>query len=274
METSENLINTVYTPLLISGTGIIITAIAILVYHFVILRFCINTERHRSRFVFDDDSVQLKITNQGFDKRILDKIPTVRYSSSAQNDGCDGGGECAICLGEFEENVVVRLLPRCKHAFHVECVDQWLSFHTNCPFCRSPVCPIVISEVPAVCVEDRDDHHPHDRGRVDEERRRFDSVDKEKPQGVVLGLKRSFSMDQYHVLIDMLQRKSDDKNCDPSSSSSASSSSKECLRQSGSYTARFDRKSSVLMMSFSQMRMARTNSTSNIANGSDSTDLC
>lgn len=32
-----------------------------------------------------------------------------------------------------------RDLPKCHHGFHVECIDMWLSSHTNCPICRAPV---------------------------------------------------------------------------------------------------------------------------------------
>lgn len=35
---------------------------------------------------------------------------------------------------------MVRVLPGCRHAFHVPCIDQWLKGHVNCPLCRSPVC--------------------------------------------------------------------------------------------------------------------------------------
>ncbi|EFJ26815.1 hypothetical protein SELMODRAFT_39284, partial [Selaginella moellendorffii] len=42
---------------------------------------------------------------------------------------------CAICLGELDDRV--RVLPKCSHAFHAECVDMWLFSHKTCPTCRS-----------------------------------------------------------------------------------------------------------------------------------------
>jgi hypothetical protein len=46
------------------------------------------------------------------------------------------GLECAVCLCQFEDNDILRLLPKCQHAFHVDCVDLWLASHSTCPLCR------------------------------------------------------------------------------------------------------------------------------------------
>ncbi|OEL14777.1 hypothetical protein BAE44_0024203 [Dichanthelium oligosanthes] len=45
--------------------------------------------------------------------------------------------ECAICLGEFGDGDKVRVLPRCYHGFHVQCIDMWLATHPSCPICRN-----------------------------------------------------------------------------------------------------------------------------------------
>lgn len=41
-----------------------------------------------------------------------------------------------MCLSRFEELDILRLLPKCKHAFHLDCVDIWLVSHSTCPLCR------------------------------------------------------------------------------------------------------------------------------------------
>lgn len=51
--------------------------------------------------------------------------------------------ECSICLSNIEEKATVRILPNCKHIFHVECIDMWLFSNTTCPVCRTAVEPIV-----------------------------------------------------------------------------------------------------------------------------------
>ncbi|XP_062186775.1 RING-H2 finger protein ATL64-like [Phragmites australis] len=47
--------------------------------------------------------------------------------------------ECAVCLAEFGEREAGRLLPRCGHGFHEECIATWLRVNTTCPLCRAPV---------------------------------------------------------------------------------------------------------------------------------------
>lgn len=50
-------------------------------------------------------------------------------------------GTCAVCLGEFEENDEVKIMPECAHIFHVTCIDMWLFSHGNCPLCRANATP-------------------------------------------------------------------------------------------------------------------------------------
>jgi len=52
---------------------------------------------------------------------------------------------CAICLGPYEagESLVWSSNPACKHAFHEECVTDWLTKMQNgtpCPCCRQEFC--------------------------------------------------------------------------------------------------------------------------------------
>ncbi|GLT91960.1 hypothetical protein SLE2022_098210 [Rubroshorea leprosula] len=51
------------------------------------------------------------------------------------------GPECAVCLDEIEADQPARLIPGCNHGFHLQCVDTWLSEHTDCPFCRTKLEP-------------------------------------------------------------------------------------------------------------------------------------
>ncbi|ESQ52948.1 hypothetical protein EUTSA_v10017175mg [Eutrema salsugineum] len=49
--------------------------------------------------------------------------------------------ECAVCLSVLEEQDTARELPNCKHMFHVDCIDTWLTSCSTCPVCRTEVQP-------------------------------------------------------------------------------------------------------------------------------------
>ncbi|KAK3438303.1 hypothetical protein EUGRSUZ_C02915 [Eucalyptus grandis] len=69
----------------------------------------------------------------GIDQKAIDSLPLFRFSSLR---GSKEGLECAVCINRFEDSETLRLLPRCKHAFHSNCIDQWLKSHSSCPLCR------------------------------------------------------------------------------------------------------------------------------------------
>ena len=46
---------------------------------------------------------------------------------------------CTICLGEYQEKEVLRIMPQCGHNFHLSCIDVWLRRKSTCPVCRLPL---------------------------------------------------------------------------------------------------------------------------------------
>ncbi|MCD9559897.1 hypothetical protein HAX54_018225 [Datura stramonium] len=72
----------------------------------------------------------------GLPQSVIESIPEFRYKKT---DALIDGIDCSVCLTEFEEDESLRLLPKCSHAFHVPCIDTWLSSHMNCPVCRAPI---------------------------------------------------------------------------------------------------------------------------------------
>lgn len=69
----------------------------------------------------------------GLKKRVLRRIPVAVYRTA---DRASGATECPICLAELVDCDKVRVLPTCKHEFHVKCIDSWLTSHSSCPTCR------------------------------------------------------------------------------------------------------------------------------------------
>ncbi|KAI4341879.1 hypothetical protein MLD38_026551 [Melastoma candidum] len=77
-----------------------------------------------------------RLATTGLKKRDLRKIPVVVYRSGGNPGPPAAATECPICLGEFLDGEMVRVLPECNHGFHVRCIDTWLASHSSCPNCR------------------------------------------------------------------------------------------------------------------------------------------
>ena len=66
-------------------------------------------------------------------------------SSSASSSSCPSSVEapcydpmCIFCQDKYADGDRVRILP-CKHAFHADCVDEWLKTKDSCPICKQCV---------------------------------------------------------------------------------------------------------------------------------------
>lgn len=86
----------------------------------------------------------------GMNKESIDELPNVEYHIPTQcNRDKDSKNtidesdkerttnftDCSICLEQFSEGDTVKKL-KCKHIFHPECIQQWLSKEASCPLCR------------------------------------------------------------------------------------------------------------------------------------------
>ena len=56
------------------------------------------------------------------------------------------GTKCGVCLQGFQTHQHVKTLP-CQHPFHITCIDNWLTTHSQCPVDGSYVGSAVISAV-------------------------------------------------------------------------------------------------------------------------------
>ncbi|KAB1214519.1 E3 ubiquitin-protein ligase ATL6 [Morella rubra] len=79
--------------------------------------------------------------SEGLDPAVLNTFPILTYSVVKGLKIGRGGLECAVCLIEFEDHDTLRLLPKCNHVFHHECIDTWLACHVTCPVCRAKLYP-------------------------------------------------------------------------------------------------------------------------------------
>ncbi|XP_018468178.2 RING-H2 finger protein ATL13 [Raphanus sativus] len=108
----------------------------------LLVRFLL-TPRRRDREDYFDNVTALQgqlqqlfhLHDSGVDQSFIDTLPVFHYKSiiGLKNYPFD----CAVCLSEFETEDKLRLLPKCSHAFHMDCIDTWLLSHSTCPLCRS-----------------------------------------------------------------------------------------------------------------------------------------
>ncbi|XP_010548630.1 PREDICTED: RING-H2 finger protein ATL13-like [Tarenaya hassleriana] len=113
----------------------------------LLFRFLLSpSNRDRNDYYFDNVTAlqgQLQqlfhLHDSGVDQSFIDTLPVFHYKSiiGLKNYPFD----CAVCLCEFEPEDTLRLLPKCSHAFHVDCIDTWLLSHSTCPLCRSSLLP-------------------------------------------------------------------------------------------------------------------------------------
>ncbi|MFQ6657950.1 hypothetical protein Gotur_027425 [Gossypium turneri] len=75
-----------------------------------------------------------KLANKGVERKALNSFPTIKYATELKLTSLDTA--CAICLSEFAAEERLRILPKCNHGFHTQCIDTWLRSHSSCPTCR------------------------------------------------------------------------------------------------------------------------------------------
>lgn len=73
----------------------------------------------------------------GLEPVVVAAIPTMKYKREAFQSREDA--QCSICLAEYEEKEMLRIMPSCHHSFHLACIDVWLQKQATCPICRYPL---------------------------------------------------------------------------------------------------------------------------------------
>ncbi|KAL3829698.1 hypothetical protein ACJIZ3_018500 [Penstemon smallii] len=94
-------------------------------------------------FVAEDEENDSQNVVVGLDQAVINSYPKFVFSKRNWNGGNDT--VCSICLCEYRESEMLRLLPDCRHCFHVMCVDAWLKLNASCPVCRNSPLPTPLS---------------------------------------------------------------------------------------------------------------------------------
>ncbi|KAI4328846.1 hypothetical protein L6164_021169 [Bauhinia variegata] len=73
----------------------------------------------------------------GLDENTINSYPKLKYKKDGMGDNDKNDTLCSVCLCEYEESEMLRMMPECRHYFHVYCLDKWLTLNGSCPVCRN-----------------------------------------------------------------------------------------------------------------------------------------
>lgn len=122
---------------------------------------------------------------EGLDHSLIQSFPTFIYASVKDFRVEKYGLECSICLVEFEDDSMLRLLTACCHVFHQECIDLWLESHKTCPFCRGnlELSPNIMDKSPVLAHENAmHEIHADNESIYDQDAIRIDIKDEEEEE--------------------------------------------------------------------------------------------
>ncbi|XP_002513986.2 RING-H2 finger protein ATL11 [Ricinus communis] len=136
-----------FNPSLAILMVIIVSAFFVMGFFSVYIRQCAD-RRYRRGSNFNPSASPIggggrwsRRRQQGLDPEVINTFPTFLYSTVKGHKIGKESLECAVCLNEFEDDQTLRLIPKCSHVFHPDCIDAWLASNTTCPVCRANLVP-------------------------------------------------------------------------------------------------------------------------------------
>ncbi|WCJ34169.1 RING/U-box superfamily protein [Euphorbia peplus] len=101
---------------------------------------------HRRNGTEGPTELQDIVVESGIDEATLKSYPKLLYSEAKlRKIDTSTASCCSICLADYKNTDMLRLLPECGHLFHLKCVDPWLRKHPTCPVCRTSPLPTPLS---------------------------------------------------------------------------------------------------------------------------------
>ncbi|KAJ4955529.1 hypothetical protein NE237_012312 [Protea cynaroides] len=91
----------------------------------------------------DDDGGGDEENVVGLDQMVINSYP--KFSFCKSRDRGSGDSMCSICLCDYKDGEMLRMMPDCRHFFHLSCIDAWLRLNASCPVCRNSPLPTPLS---------------------------------------------------------------------------------------------------------------------------------
>lgn len=92
--------------------------------------------RHRDEAAAaaEHDEYSLTTATRKLDIRVIESFPEIIFP---ETDAKFHFTDCHICLEEFKQGETLVVLPTCAHAYHKDCIGQWMATRNSCcPDCR------------------------------------------------------------------------------------------------------------------------------------------
>lgn len=83
--------------------------------------------------------VPMQILHQQQQQEGLKELSEPPFEYKSHETIANHCSDCAICLEDFKDGDLCRVLSKCNHMYHKGCIDQWLIKDNHCPFCRSSI---------------------------------------------------------------------------------------------------------------------------------------
>ncbi|KAJ8647977.1 hypothetical protein MRB53_001000 [Persea americana] len=75
--------------------------------------------------------------SRGLSADRIASLPSINYKAQSTTD--ENIDQCVICRLDYEDGDALIVLS-CKHAYHSECINNWLQINKVCPVCSAEVC--------------------------------------------------------------------------------------------------------------------------------------
>ncbi|KAM1230573.1 hypothetical protein ACFX2I_040704 [Malus domestica] len=98
-------------------------------------------------FVAEDDNDQEQQDDDenavvGLHPSVINSYPKFPFSKEAATPD---SSTCSICLCDYKDTEMLRMMPECRHYFYLLCLDAWLRLNGSCPVCRNSPLPTPLS---------------------------------------------------------------------------------------------------------------------------------
>uniref|UniRef100_A0A0E0M284 RING-type E3 ubiquitin transferase n=1 Tax=Oryza punctata TaxID=4537 RepID=A0A0E0M284_ORYPU len=126
-----------FSPSMAIVIVVLIAAFFFLGFFSIYVRHCYGDRADYSTSPLPRSGAARSRRQRGLDQSVLATFPTMAYADVKAHKSVKGALECAVCISEFDDDETLRLLPKCSHVFHQDCIDTWLASHVTCPVCRA-----------------------------------------------------------------------------------------------------------------------------------------